>query len=74
MSTDRNTIICETISGRQADRRKAFTDRHVLAIEAEWRRRYLAADPTATDEDFARDLPELQDALRRRRVLGDAMP
>jgi len=53
---------------RREARRRRDDDRFV----AGWKAKYLAADPAATDADFARDLPELRRQHRLAAALKDA--
>jgi len=53
---------------RQTDREKQEDERFVGGL----RTKYLAADPTATDADFQRDLPEIRRQHRLAAALKDA--
>jgi len=64
-----NAAIRDAALGPRANRAAALHARHVAAVEEKLRRAYLGSDPTATDEDFRRALPELREAMRRRAVV-----
>ncbi len=61
-----NEAMRDAALGPRANRAAALHARHVAAVEDRMRRAYLAADPTATDEDFRRALPQLREERRRR--------
>jgi len=60
-----NRQIRQSLADRRSPLAKAIAARHAARIVERLRRAYLGADPTATGQDFDRDLPELREAIRR---------
>jgi hypothetical protein len=56
-----------TAADRQREAQVAAANEKLVS---DLRRRYLASDPTATEEEFQRDLPELRRKHREAAVLG----